>query len=356
MQIGLVIGNIGFIRSKLPEASKKILHNIVDAGMVCYMFVLGLEMDPYVLFKVPTKDAKVAYAGMLFTFVLACGITPFLHYTEGFKVDFTLSLSMVLSSTASPVLTRMITSLKIGKSDIGQLVIATGMHSDFITTLLLSIGYVIWPVEAQDKKHSFSRSIEMGIALLVQTLFTAYVSPIFMNWVNNENPEGKPMKGSHLVLSMAFMAFAVSCSAFWGYSTVLSAFMAGIFLPREGRVSKWVIGKINYVLSTIFYPIFFFWMGYEAAFSEFRPLDWMTWARLFVIFAIATIGKVAGTVISGAMLGFHWPESVALGLLLTTKGHFHIYLAIAAKSVSAFISCLFLAQFPCVLTHMHFYS
>ncbi|XP_050386801.1 LOW QUALITY PROTEIN: cation/H(+) antiporter 28 [Argentina anserina] len=329
--VGLVIGNIGFIRGFLSNTSQKILHNLVDFGMIGYMFVLGIEMDPYVLFKVPTKDAKVAYAGMLITFILACAITPFLYYTEGFKIDFTLSLSMVLSSTASPVLTRMITSLKIGKSDIGQLVIATGMHSDFIATLLLSIGFVIWPVEVNNGTRSLERSLEMGTALLIQTIFTAFVSPIFMNWVNNENPEGKPMKGSHLVLSMAFMAFAVACPSYWGYSTILSAFMAGIFLPREGRVSKWVIGKINYLLSTIFYPIFFFWMGYEAYFAEFQPLDWMTWARLFVIFAIATIGKVVGTVISGALLGFNWPESVALGLLLTTKGHFHIYLAISAK-------------------------
>ncbi|PRQ54708.1 putative cation/H+ exchanger [Rosa chinensis] len=327
--VGLVIGNIGFIRDTL---SKRVLQYIVDFGMIGYMFVLGIEMDPYVLVRAPTKDAKVAYAGMLFTFALACGITPFLNYTDGFKIDFTLSLSMVLSSTASPVLTRMITNLKIGKSDIGQLVIATGMHSDFIATLLLSLGYVIWPVQVEDKKPNVRRSLQMGAALLVQTIFTAIVSPVVMNWVNNENPEGKPIKGSHLVLSMAFMAFVVACPSFWGYSAILSAFMAGIFLPREGRVSKWVIGKINYLLSTIFYPIFFFWMGYEAYFMEFQPLDWMTWARLFIVFAIATIGKVAGTMVSGALLGFNWPESVALGLLLTTKGHFHIYLAIAAKS------------------------
>ncbi|PQQ17142.1 cation/H(+) antiporter 28 [Prunus yedoensis var. nudiflora] len=164
----------------------------------------------------------------------------------------------------------------------------------------------------------------MGSALVIQTLFAAYVSPFFMNWVNNENPQGKPIKGSHLVLALAFMALVISCSPIYGYSPVLSAFMAGTFLPREGRVSKWVVGKINYLLTTIFYPIFFFWMGYEAVFKDFQPGH--------LGHGEATIGKVTGTVISGKLLGFNWPESVALGLLLTTKGHFHIYLAIAAKT------------------------
>uniref|UniRef100_A0A803P3Q7 Uncharacterized protein n=1 Tax=Cannabis sativa TaxID=3483 RepID=A0A803P3Q7_CANSA len=299
-------------------------------------------MDPYALFRVPTKDAKVAYAGLVSTFILACAIIPFMHYTNQFETAFTLSLSIALSSTASPVLTRLITSLKIGKSDIGRLVIGAGMHSDFITTLVFSLGYIIYPVH-KDGDHDLhpatftqlKTAIQMSCALLFQTIVAATLSPIFMNWVNNENPEGKPLKGSHLVLSVAFMTLICCCSPVYGYSPILSAFMAGIFMPREGRVSKWVVSKINYLLTTLFYPIFFFWMGYEATLVDFEVGHLMTWARLFVLFGVATIGKVSGTIISGAMLGFNWPESIAIGLLLTTKGHFHIYLAIAAKTAEA---------------------
>uniref|UniRef100_A0A2N9F0Q8 Uncharacterized protein n=1 Tax=Fagus sylvatica TaxID=28930 RepID=A0A2N9F0Q8_FAGSY len=290
-------------------------------------------MDPYVLFKVPTRDAKVAYAGMLSTFILACSITPFLNYSQEFKIQFMLVLSISLSSTASPVLTRIITSCKIGKSDIGQLVIAAGMHSDFISTLLISIGYIAYPIrEEHSNKSRVQEILEMSIALAVQTLVTAKVSPIIMNWVNNENPEGKPLKGSHLVLSLAYMALICSCSPVYGYSSILSSFMAGIFFPSEGRVSKWVVGKINYLLTTIFYPIFFIWMGYEADFRDFEPEQIGTWARLLLLFLIPTIGKIAGTLLSGLVLGFHWPESVALGLLLSTKGHYQMYLAMAAKT------------------------
>lgn len=354
MQVGLLIGNLGFVHRAVNYSTAKTLRFIIDFGMICYMFVLGIEMDPYALFKVPTKDAKVAYAGMISTFILASAVIPFMHYTGQLDIAFNLSLSIVLSSTASPVLTRLITSLKIGKSDIGRLVIAAGMHSDFISTLVISIGYIIYSVEKHGDENSltFSRirtSIQMGCALLFQTVLAATLSPIFMNWVNNENPEGKPLKGSHLVLSIAFITLICCCSPVYGYSPILSAFMAGIFLPREGRVSKWVVSKINYLLTTIFYPIFFFWMGFEAKLGDFEAGHFMTWARLFVLFGIATFGKVTGTVISGAMLGFNWPESVALGLLLTTKGHFHIYLAIAAKTVSLKTFSPFVLVIECVL-------
>ncbi|XP_065869654.1 cation/H(+) antiporter 28 isoform X2 [Euphorbia lathyris] len=300
--------------------------------MICYMFALGMEMDPYVIFKPPTQPAMIAYAGMISSFILACTITPFLHYFRDANRDvcLTLSLSITLSGSGSHILTRIITNLKIGKSDIGKLVIGAGVHSDMISMLLISIGYVILApaTKGTDVATRITNVVTMGLALLLQTLFAAKISPIFLNWVNNENPEGKPMKGSHLVLSIAFMVMVCSASPLYGYNPILSAFMAGIFLPSEGRVSKWAVGKINYLLTTIFYPLFFFWMGYHANFKKLNPGHLVTWGRFFVLLAITLYGKVVGTVICGAMLGYHWRESVELGLLLSAKGHFHVYLAI----------------------------
>ncbi|KAI9116486.1 hypothetical protein K1719_012653 [Acacia pycnantha] len=305
--VGMIVGNIGFLRD-IYEEFNKTFGFIIDFVMMFYMFALGIEMDPYAIFKQPSRDAQIAYAGIISTFIVGFFTTPFFDFFTGkHKLYFTLCLSTLLASTASPVLTRLITSLKISKSDIGKLVITAGMHSDFLCSLLLSIGYIAMPLpmfcekEAHrmidDKgKARIKLSIFMGIAVLGQMLFTAIVSPMVMRWVNNENPEGKPMKGAHLVLSVAFMVLICASSTLYDYSPILSAFMAGICLPREGR--KFEAGKLA------------------------------TWLRLLMLVAIGMASKVAGTVISGAMLGFSWPDSVAIGLLLTTKGHFHIYLAI----------------------------
>ncbi|KAK7312098.1 hypothetical protein VNO77_35685 [Canavalia gladiata] len=330
--VGLLMGNIPFLRNLYDEFNRT-FGFIIDIGMIFYMFALGIEMDPYILFRRPTKDAQVAYAGVMLTFILACFITPLLHFFSGLHaVEFTLSLSTLLSSTASPVLTRLLTNLKIGKSDIGKLVITAGMHSDFVCSLIISVGYIFVPLDTycpdSQVKKTVKKAIAMIFAVFGQTLFTAVVSPIFIGWVNNENPEGKSMKGSHLVLSIAFMVMICASSTLYNYSPILSAFMTGICLPREGRVSKWIISKVNYILTTIFFPIFFLWMGYAADFTKFHPGDPQTWMRLFIPFLIAIGGKVAGTLVSGVLLGFHWPESIAVGLLLTTKGHFHLYMAI----------------------------
>ncbi|KAK6261027.1 hypothetical protein SCA6_015501 [Theobroma cacao] len=328
--IGLILATLPPVRDSFANQFTLTLDNIVDFGMICYMFVLGLEMDPYVIFKSPTRHAMVAYAGTLTTFIIATAITPWLHYSRHTNiVTFTISLSIHLSGSGSHILTRLITNLKIGKSDIGKLGIGAGVHSDMITMFFLSIGYIFVPTgDFASAQEGMKGAIKVGSALVIQTIVAAKISPIFMNWVNNENPEGKPLKGSHLVLSMAFMAVICTCAPWYGYNSFMSAFMAGLFLPSEGRISKWAINKINYLLSTLFYPLFFFWVGLKVDILSFRAGHIDTWGRFFSLVFITTVGKVAGTVICGLLLGYHWPELVALGLLLTAKGHFHIYFAI----------------------------
>ncbi|KAL2330775.1 hypothetical protein Fmac_018356 [Flemingia macrophylla] len=349
--IGLIVGNIGIVR-RLFQKFNLTFGFIIDFGMMCYMFALGLEMDLRVLFARPTRFTKVAVPGVICTFIMASLVTPTLQYfpVEKKMLGFTLCLSTMLTSTDSPVLTRLMTQLKIGKSDIGKLVIGTAVHSDFLCYLILSIGYIIIPLpkychQFQDKLEFLPKpkeNIKMGCAVLVQVVFTSMVSPTLMKWVSNENPEGRPMKGPHLVLSIAFIVLMCASTTLYDYSPMLSAFLVGLCIPREGRVSKWLITKINYMLTSIFFPIFFLWMGCEANFWEFEKHRPSTWIRFVMLLIMATAGKVAGTIISGAMLGFRWPESVAIGLLLVTKGHLHIYLAIkvigcGAASVSTVI-------------------
>ncbi|XVF79640.1 hypothetical protein PTKIN_Ptkin15bG0005300 [Pterospermum kingtungense] len=330
--IGLFLASLPPVRGSFVNQWIVTMDNVIDFGMICYTFVLGLEMDPYVILKSPTRQAMVAYAGMLSTFILACVVTPWLHYTKDTNmVTFTISLSITLSGNGSHILTRLITNLKIGKSDIGKLGMVAGVHYDMITMFLLSIGLVFHPLEKTESAHEGVKNvIKMVSALVIQTIVAAKVSPVFMNWVNNENPEGKPLKGSHLVLSMAFMSFICTFAPWFGYNSFLSAFMAGLFLPSQGRISKWTISKINYSLSTLFYPLFFLWVGLKLDLSGFEAGNIGTWGRFFTLLLIVAVGKVAGTVICGLLLGYHWPELVALGLLLTAKGHFHIYLTIYA--------------------------
>ena len=146
MQVGLFLANTPMVRSSIKtHEMNETLNYIADFGMVCHMFVLGLEIDHHIFIQPQIREAKVAGTGMLSTFVLALIVIPFLHVPDGNSTtQFNLSLSIILSGTASPLLTRLITDLKIGKSDIGKFVVSTGVQSDLVSTLLLALGFIVF--------------------------------------------------------------------------------------------------------------------------------------------------------------------------------------------------------------------
>ncbi|CAN4089894.1 unnamed protein product [Withania somnifera] len=355
--VGLLLSNLEFVRSRFLNDTEvqQTLNYIVDAIMVCHMFVVGLEIDPNIFLQVTLPEAKVAYSGVLTTFVLACLITPLLKISNQSNIVFSSCLSIVLAGTDSPLLTRLITDLKIGKSDIGRFIVKAGVHSDVVSILLITIGFLIFDPDKNFQSRSAITMVKMMAILVFQTSLASKVVPSVINWVNNENPEGKPMKGSHLVVALAFIILICSMSPIANFTKVLSAFLVGLLMPREGRISKMMIGKVNYIFRTIFYALFFFWVGTEAKLSEFEAGKKATWGRIIVPFIIATTGKVVGSVVSGLMLGFHWPESVATGLLLNIKGHFQVYLAINAYrmniiSTSTSISLVFVTFLTIIYT------
>lgn len=345
--VGLVIGNVNDVQkeffTKHNYTGRRNMKFMTDFGMICYMFALGLEMDPTSFIQAPTREAVFAYVGMFSTFILACSTTPFLQYNEqrfSSKV-FILALSLIISSTGSPLLTRVLTDLKIGKSNLGQLAVSAAVHSEMVAILLLSFGYAVFLPEDNfgfrrtnlplKRVYSGHSSAHVAFALATQIIVAAGAGPFVMGWINHANPQGKALKGPHLVLSIAFAVLIGSISTLVGFSPVLSAFVTGLFLPREGRISRFMISKVNYFLSFIFYPYFFVWVGLESDFTGFDADKIGCWMRLFSFFLIGTVGKMIGAIICGLIFKFEWRDSIVLGLLMNVKGHLHMYLAIIAK-------------------------
>ncbi|KAM0064809.1 putative cation/H+ exchanger, sodium/solute symporter superfamily [Helianthus debilis subsp. tardiflorus] len=330
--VGFFLSNLPFLRNNFSADANMALGYVAEFGMICHMFVTGLQIDPEIFTHLPIREAKVACTGLLLTFLLGVFITPFLHLSYKPSLEFDVFISLVLCGTASPLLTRIINDLKIGKSDIGRFLISTAVISDLISILLFTTGYIIFdPVEGFMVRKVGEILLMLGV-LVLQIILSAKLIPLLMRWVDSHNPPGKLMKGSHLIVSLASLVFVGSLSPLIAhFNMMLSGFLAGIVMPRDGRLSKLLAGKVKYFFGLLFFPAFMFWVGFEVDFSGFDGGNILTWASILFLFLTILVGKVVGCLLSGAMLGFHWQDSVASGLLLSIKGHFHIFMAILAK-------------------------
>ncbi|XP_043692757.1 cation/H(+) antiporter 28 [Telopea speciosissima] len=321
----LIVGSVfAHLLPLLPEIPSLVFHTmetVTQIGMIFYLFVLGLEMDIYVLFHRPTLEAWLTYTGILSTLVVASILIPFFNMPPSKRFKFVFSLSISLSNTASPVLTRLITDLKIGKLDIGRVAIDAGMHSDMVTTLLISMGLVFDPPSSIVVLERF---VALGLHLL---MVLKLLNPV-VDWINDRNPHGKPMNNSHLVVALTLMGLVCAWGPLQFVSPSASAFLTGLAIPREGRVPKMMINKINYFLNALVFPIYFCWVGMQIDFKGFAYKQ--TWMGLLLILAITTCGRVLGTLVCGGQSGLNWVASVGLGLLLSIKGHFYIYSIVSA--------------------------
>ncbi|XP_021740861.1 cation/H(+) antiporter 28-like [Chenopodium quinoa] len=80
----------------------------------------------------------------------------------------------------------------------------------------------------------------------------------------------------------------------------------------------------------------------EAQFDRFQIRTLSSWAKLFGFFAVGTIGKITGALLSGFLFGIQWRDSIMLASLLNVKGHLHIYVAIIAmkKNIITYSTCI----------------
>ncbi|KAG8092790.1 hypothetical protein GUJ93_ZPchr0012g19074 [Zizania palustris] len=317
-----------------------------------YLFALGVEMDPSTLLDAPSADAAVAYAGVLSTAVLVTLFhTPIMRSTSGIVHEHSLraflGLAACLANTASPVLTRLATDLKIAKTAVGRLAVGAGQATDMVTTLLIALGSMIWrDAGTDDDATAALAQPALTAAVLAVVAMSGFVSRAMAEWVDGRNPEGRRMRGFDLSLVALVAATLCWFSSALRLDVNMAAFLVGLAFPSEGRVSRLLVSKINLVLSSFVLPLYVAHVclslrqttdDVEAAglrkdegFRVYVMDLPFPWWKVFFVTAMGTLGKLVGCTVAGLLRGLGWLEVLALGMLLNVKGYFHIYCALAA--------------------------
>ncbi|EES16463.1 hypothetical protein SORBI_3008G191900 [Sorghum bicolor] len=349
-----------------------------------YLFALGVEMDPSTLLVLVAGDSMVAYAGILSTCVLVTLFhMPLMQATSGViherSLRSFLGLAAVLANTASPVLTRLTTDLKIAKTAVGRLAVGAGLSSDMLTTMLIAVGSMIWRdtgVDDDGGRDSPSPIVLQPVltaAVLVVVIVSAFVSRAMAEWVGARNPEGRRMRGFDLSLVALLAAALCWLSSALRLNVNMAAFLVGLAFPSEGRVSRLLVSKTNFVLSSLVLPLYVAHVclslrqttddievagltrdqGFRAYVMDL-PFPW--W-RVFFVTVMATLGKLTGCAAAGLLRGLGMLEALALGMLLNVKGYFHLYCAQAAFDAGiitdkSFMAIIFMVALNVAVTPM----
>ena len=125
-----------------PPASLGPLRMLSQVGLILFMFLIGLELDPRLLAGQARSSVAISLVSIVLPFALGASAALGLreHAPPGIPLlSFALFLGAAMSVTAFPVLARILTERKLLGSRVGTIALAAAAVDDVAAWCLLAL-------------------------------------------------------------------------------------------------------------------------------------------------------------------------------------------------------------------------
>jgi Kef-type K+ transport system membrane component KefB len=298
----------------LPAEVAPYLGVIAQLGVILYMFLVGLELNPAMLRDRAATAAFIAHSSMVTPFLLGTGLALFL-YPRLSSADvpfasFALFIGVALSITAFPVLARILTDRKMHTTPLGVLALGCAALGDVTAWCLLA--FVVGVARA-----------EVGGALAVLGLTAVFVAvmllvvrPLLARWLPRE--EGTPLTPGMAGAVFVGLLLAALTAEFIGIHALFGAFLFGAVIPHDSAVARSFGQKLEEVVTVLLLPAFFAFTGMRTQIGLVSGVE--NWLMCGLILLVAVVGKFGGTFAAARMTGMPTREAAGLGTLMNTRG------------------------------------
>ncbi len=298
----------------LPQSVAPTLGIISQLGVILYMFVVGLELDPESLRERGHSTVAISHASIVTPFILGSILALFLYpeFAES-HVPFTvfaLFIGVAMSITAFPVLARILTDQGISRTPMGVVALTCAATDDATAWCLLA--FVVGVAKAQVQA---SFLVLVWTALYIGALFLIG-RPLLRRWVSSLGD--KPTTTSDMaIVFVALLGSALMTEAI-GIHAIFGAFALGAIFPHNSRLATDLTRKLEDTVTVLLLPAFFAFTGMRTQIGLVSGFE--DWAWCGVIIVIATLGKFGGTYVAARITGLDSRESSSLGILMNTRG------------------------------------
>jgi Kef-type K+ transport system membrane component KefB len=300
-----------------PASSLGFLNALSQVGVVIFMFLVGLGINPRELKKEGHAAVLTSHVSITAPFVLASVLALYLYPrlsddSVAFS-SFALFMGAAMSITAFPVLARILSERNMLGSRLGTVAIACAAVDDVTGWCILA--YIVVLIRSA---HS-STSIWMTIAGIV-VFALAMIHGVRRLLTGFEKVYRK--KGAISENLMALMLLLVLASSlfteFLGIHLLFGAFLMGAIMPKEHQFVRYVLDRFETITVTLLLPLFFAFTGLRTNIGLVKGPE--MWMYCGLIILVATVGKLGGSTLASWLSGMPLRESVGLGTLMNTRG------------------------------------
>jgi len=297
----------------LPGTVAPFLGVVAQLGVILYMFLIGLELNPDRLRGQVPATVVTSHASIVAPFVLGSVLSLYLYPRFSTNdvpfTNFALFIGIAMSITAFPVLARILAERNMLRTRLGAVAITCAAIDDVTAWCLLA--FVVGVVQAKAAGALLIAMMTVGFIGFMYFVVRPIVARKAGAWDRNPTPGGIAVALVGVLLS------ALTTEAI-GVHAVFGAFMLGAVIPHDSMLARSLKDSLEHVVTILLLPAFFAFTGMR---TEIGLLSsWYQWAVCGLIIMVAVAGKFGGTLVAARATGLGWRDATALGVLMNTRG------------------------------------
>ena len=313
--------------------------NALATLSVClFMVVAGMDVDLVMIRRQGKNAGIIATLGtalpLFISLGLGYGFPSFWGCGQTSRYVFALYFATAISISALPIIIRILTDLRLFKSNFGMMVVAVAILKDLFGWFLFSVVMALaGGASVPHRSPALTILLTLTLVALSLTLGRKLVQRT-LPWVQKQFP----WPGVILTLIISGSLLLAALTEWIGVHAVFGAFLGGILFGESLRFEAKTREITEQFITNIFAPIFFASIGFQANFiTALQP------ALMAAVLGLAIIGKWISFSLGARLAGLKPPETQATSAALLSSGIMGIILGLVGLEKGFITRELFVA-------------
>jgi Kef-type K+ transport system membrane component KefB len=300
-----------------PAASLGFLNALSQIGVVIFMFLVGLNINPKELKHQSHAAVLTSHVSITAPFVLAALLALYLYpRLSDDSVSFTnfaLFMGAAMSITAFPVLARILSERDLLSSPLGTIAIACAAVDDVTGWCILA--YIVVLVRAANQSTSIW--VTLG-GIVVFGVVMIYGVQILLRGFERTFRKYGEISENRMAALLLLALISGLCTERLGIHLLFGSFLMGAIMPKDPTFVRYVLDRFETITITLLLPLFFAFTGLRTNIGLAKGPA--MWGYCALIILVATLGKLGGTMAAARLTGMPLREATGLGALMNARG------------------------------------